>query len=153
MKTILLILTLLMMGCGERTIVRLPGPPGADGADGVNGIDGANGIDGQDGVKGDQGDKGDKGDQGDRGENGVILSTFPIPDRRDCVQVAESLWIENDGRDADVFNNDQCDRGPDPFEKVCDDVREGHVCWASPTIMISIIGRYDYMIAKVMEFK
>lgn len=131
-----------------------PGPQGATGPRGPVGPKGDKGDRGGQGTKGDKGDKGErgpvgatgpKGDKGDPGEDGdecVYLTIQALPNHGECVYLGHDIWVENEGNKVDVYNNDQCDHNPAPFDAYCDNLKPGHSCWVG-TNQVTTQDKYD----------
>jgi len=130
-----LIIALLVLGCGTEK-VRIDGLDGKDGIDGISGMDGADGSNGQD---------------------GVLLSIVSIPNRGECVFLAETtngmlVWVENEWGHADYYNNDKCDHGPPPLSEYCNNVPESNKhCWVD-NILFFTVGKHEEMKVHQLDF-
>ena len=95
-------------------------------------------YDGTRGLQGAKGDPGATGDKGDPGAAGVSMKMHPLPTYGECVALGDGVYAENEGDHADIYNNADCDHGPEPFKAYCDNMTDGEhdssehgneICW------------------------
>ncbi len=57
-----------------------------------------------------------------------VITTLDVPTKGTCIEVIEDeIWVENEGHHMDIYNNEDCDHGPDPKEVLCNNVHIGEV--------------------------
>lgn len=76
--------------------------------------------------------------------DGNTLTIYDIPTRGQCVDLGDGVYVENEGNEADIYNNDDCDHGPGSKKVLCDDLKSSNgksesVCWVGRR-QFSILG-------------
>ena len=68
----------------------------------------------------------------------------------ECYEVADGIYIENEGNRIDVFNNSLCDRSPVPFDDYCNNIYDNKVCVVD-NYLIFPEGTYNRMLINVLR--
>lgn len=124
---------------GDQGIQGETGPSGLrgeQGLPGINGKDGLDGLQGDRGVPGPAGPKGDKGlpgqsitgptgPAGKNGKNAIKPQIYLIPTYNKCVKLMSGVYVKNEGRVADFYNNSNCSHGTNDDGVYCNDVVDG----------------------------
>ena len=114
---------------GEAGVVGLQGEQGIQGPQGIQGLTGATGAAGSQGLTGATGSNGQTGAIGPQGlagatgAKGVIAKITQINTQGVCIHLGDSIYVENEGDHADLYNNSTCDYSPNPKKKYCDNMK------------------------------
>lgn len=123
-NTVLILMMVFMVSCGGS---------GDRGATGSTGSPGAPGQDGAD------------------GESPYIYYTVDASSIGTCYQVSDTVWVENENHEIDVYNNDDCDHGPSPKYEYCDDFVEHQTCGVDG-LLIWFQGVGSDMVLHIVDF-
>ncbi len=84
---------------------------------------------------------------------GAEKTKYSIPVKGQCVQMSDTLWVENEGDHADIYGNDKCKHIGGPTGVICNNLNEDddEVCWINGDMYV-IHGEYASMEMYVITF-
>jgi hypothetical protein len=90
------------------------------------------GQDGSQGPSGPQGPTGEQGVPGDNGQDALVMYEFEVDAQ--CTEVSSDLYIQKQGSKVHVYNNADCDSDPDLNKRLCK-LLNNNFCWVGNRLL------------------